>query len=30
MFIFDESPQTLLSRCDQLGVDLASHVRERQ
>jgi circadian clock protein KaiC len=26
MFIFDESPQTLLSRCDQLGVDIRSHV----
>jgi circadian clock protein KaiC len=26
MFIFDEGPQTLLTRCDQLGVDLRSHV----
>ena len=26
IFVFDESPSTLLSRCDQLKVDLASHV----
>ena len=26
MFIFDEGSQTLLTRCDQLGVDLRSHV----
>jgi circadian clock protein KaiC len=26
IFVFDESPATLLSRCDQLHVDLSSHV----
>ncbi len=26
VFLFDESPQTLLSRCDQLHVDLRTHV----
>jgi circadian clock protein KaiC len=26
LFVFDESPQTLLSRCSQLDVDLDSHV----
>lgn len=28
LFLFDESPQTLLSRCDELGVDLSRQVEE--
>ena len=28
IFVFDESPATLLTRCDSLQVDLSSHVRD--